>query len=116
MIVEKAIEYFAKQRLRGQHAIWCVNGVVQSLSSSVSQEESLIDQVDEEEIGVMESPLGILIRESDVSFEGSLKKYYLDYAQNVLRNDWVRILDFRWAQAGREKPRPIQIAARQHHL
>ena len=97
MIVEKAIEYFARNGFEGSTRDLAREiGVVQSLVYRYfPRKELLIDQVYEEVYLARWNPLWESdLRNRDVPFEARLKKYYLDYAQNVLRNDWVRILIF----------------------
>ena len=97
MIVEKAIEYFAKNGFDGSTRDLAREiGVAQSLVYRYfPKKELLLDQVYEEVYLARWNPLWESdLRNRDVPFEARLKKYYLDYAQNVLRNDWVRILIF----------------------
>jgi AcrR family transcriptional regulator len=97
MIVEKAIEYFAKNGFEGSTRDLAREiGVAQSLVYRYfPKKELLLDQVYEEVYLARWNPLWESdLRNRDVPFEARLKKYYLDYAQNVLRNDWVRILIF----------------------
>jgi AcrR family transcriptional regulator len=97
MIVEKAIEYFAKNGFEGSTRDLAREiGVVQSLVYRYfPRKELLLDQVYEEVYLARWNPHWESdLRNRDVPFEARLKKYYLDYAQNVLRNDWVRILIF----------------------
>jgi AcrR family transcriptional regulator len=97
MIVEKAIAYFAKNGFEGSTRDLAREiGVAQSLVYRYfPRKELLLDQVYEEVYLARWNPLWESdLRNRDVPFEERLKKYYLDYAQNVLRNDWVRILIF----------------------
>lgn len=97
MIVEKAVEYFAKNGFEGStRDLACEIGVVQSLVYRYfPRKELLLDKVYEEVYLARWNPLWEYdLRDRDVPFEARLKKYYLEYAQNVLRNDWVRILIF----------------------
>ncbi len=97
MIVEKAIEYFAKNGFEGSTRDLAREiGIAQSLIYRYfPKKELLVDKVYEEVYLARWNPLWESdLRNRDVPFETRLKKYYLDYAQNVLRNDWVRILIF----------------------
>lgn len=97
IIVEKAIEYFAKHGFEGSTRDLAREiGVVQSLIYRYfPSKELLLDQVYEEVYLARWNPLWEDdLRDRAVPFEARLKRYYLDYAQSVLRNDWVRILIF----------------------
>lgn len=97
MIVQKAIEYFAKNGFEGSTRNLARQiGVTQSLLYRYfPNKKALIDQVYEEVYLARWNPLWEdLLQDRQVPFEARLKTYYLEYAQSVLRSDWVRILIF----------------------
>jgi AcrR family transcriptional regulator len=97
MIVGKAVEYFARNGFDGSTRDLAREiGVAQSLLYRYFPSKTLLlDQVYEEVYIARWNPLWESdLKDRAVPFEARLKRYYLDYAQNVMRDDWVRILIF----------------------
>ena len=97
MIVRKAVQYFAEHGFDGstrdlaQHI-----GVTQSLLYRYfPTKQALIERVYGQVYVARWNPLWEdLLRDRSKPFEERLKGYYLEYAQNLIRNEWVRILIF----------------------
>lgn len=97
MIVQKAIEYFAEHGFEGSTRNLASRiGVTQSLLYRYfPTKKALLDQVYEEVYLARWNPhWEEQLRDRQLPFEARLKRYYLEYAQSVLRGDWVRILIF----------------------
>ena len=98
MIVRKAVQYFAEHGFDGstrdlaQHI-----GVTQSLLYRYfPTKQALIERVYGQVYVARWNPLWEdLLRDRSKPFEERLKGYYLEYAQNLIRNEWVRILILR---------------------
>jgi len=97
MIVRKAVKFFAEHgfdastRELAKHI-----GVTQSLLYRYfPTKQALIEKVYGHVYMARWNPMWEEgLRDRDKPFEQRLKEYYLDYAQNLMRNEWVRILIF----------------------
>lgn len=97
MIVRKAVQYFAEHGFDGSTRELAKHiGVTQSLLYRYfPNKEALIDKVYSQVYVARWNPLWEdVLRDRSKPFEQRLKDYYLDYAQNLIRNEWVRILIF----------------------
>ena len=97
MIVQKAVEYFAEHGFEsGTRNLAKHIGVTQSLLYRYfPNKEGLINQVYEEVYLAKWNPAWeTLLQDRSISYETRLKTYYLEYAQVVLSDHWVRILVF----------------------
>lgn len=97
MIVRKAVEYFAEYGFDGSTRDLAEHiGVTQSLLYRYfPNKQALIDRVYNEVYLARWNPLWEdALQDRTHSLEYRLKDYYLQYAQNLIRNDWVRILIF----------------------
>lgn len=97
MIVRKAVQYFAEYGFEGSTRELAKQiGVTQSLLYRYfPTKQALIDKVYSQVYMARWNPLWEeILRDRERPFEDRLKTYYLEYAQNLLRNEWVRILIF----------------------
>lgn len=97
MIVRKAVQYFAEHGFDGSTRELAKQiGVTQSLLYRYfPTKQALIEKVYGQVYVARWNPLWEEgLRDREKPFEERLKAYYLDYAQNLIRNEWVRILIF----------------------
>jgi AcrR family transcriptional regulator len=97
MIVHKAVKYFAQYGFDGSTRDLAKQiGVTQSLLYRYfPNKQALLDRVYDEVYLARWNPLWEeLLADRSKTLEVRLKAYYLDYAQNLIRSDWVRILIF----------------------
>lgn len=95
MIVQKAIRYFAEYGFGGStRELARQIGVTQSLLYRYfPTKQALFDEVyDQVYLARWNPGWEDMLRDRSTPFEQRLKAYYLDYAQNLMQNDWVRIL------------------------
>ncbi|CAM5205260.1 hypothetical protein CDEF62S_05078 [Castellaniella defragrans] len=95
MILRKAVEYFSEYGFGGSTRELAKQiGVTQSLLYRYfPTKQALFDEVyDQVYLARWNPQWEEVLRDRRQSFEKRLKTYYLDYAQNLILNDWVRIL------------------------
>jgi Transcriptional regulator len=95
MIVQKAVDYFAEHGFGGStRELARQIGVTQSLLYRYfPTKQALFDEVYNQVYLARWNPQWEeMLRDRSKPFERRLKAYYLEYAQNLIQNDWVRIL------------------------